>query len=184
MDQQKIGNFLRQLRKERNLTQEQFAEIFGVTGRTISRWEKGTNMPDLSLLVEIGKEFDLSMDEILDGERREAEMKDIHGDERREIEMDEKEAKTMEKVAEYTDKNQKKRDIRSGILFITAAVLNILAGIMSERDFIFINEGVHDFLRGTFQGFGVGILITAGLISLGAFKRVKKELLIRQMKSK
>lgn len=134
-------------------------------------------MPDLSLLVEIGKEFDLSMDEILDGERREAEMKDIHGNERRESEMDEKEAKTMEKVAEYTDKNQKKRDRRSGILFITAAVLNLLAAIMSNIDFIFINEGVHDFLRGTFQGFGVGILITAGLISLGVFKRTRKNFL-------
>ena len=43
MDSQKIGTFLRELRKEKNLTQEQLAEILGVSGRTVSRWETGVS---------------------------------------------------------------------------------------------------------------------------------------------
>ncbi|MBR3514947.1 MAG: helix-turn-helix transcriptional regulator, partial [Lachnospiraceae bacterium] len=47
MDQIKIGTFLKTLRKEKNLTQEQLAEKLGVSNRTVSRWETGTNMPDI-----------------------------------------------------------------------------------------------------------------------------------------
>ena len=43
MDQQRIGAFLKTLRKERALTQEQLAERFGVSGRTVSRWENGVS---------------------------------------------------------------------------------------------------------------------------------------------
>ena len=46
MDTKKIGAFLKQCRKEKNLTQEQLAEKFGVSARTVSRWETGINMPD------------------------------------------------------------------------------------------------------------------------------------------
>ena len=47
MDQQKIGTFLKQLRQERQLTQENLAEIMCVTNRSVSRWENGVNLPDL-----------------------------------------------------------------------------------------------------------------------------------------
>ena len=53
MNQQKTGGFLKELRKEKGITQEQLAEVFGVSSRTVSRWENGVNMPDLSLLAEI-----------------------------------------------------------------------------------------------------------------------------------
>jgi transcriptional regulator with XRE-family HTH domain len=46
MDQVKVGSFLKELRKEKNLTQENLAEQLNVPGRTISRWETGSNMPD------------------------------------------------------------------------------------------------------------------------------------------
>ena len=52
MNQIKISAFLKELRKEKNLTQEQLAEQLNVSGRTVSRWETGTNMPDVSILVE------------------------------------------------------------------------------------------------------------------------------------
>ncbi|MBR6718257.1 MAG: helix-turn-helix transcriptional regulator, partial [Oscillospiraceae bacterium] len=51
MDQQKIGNFLKTLRKEKGITQEQFAETLNVARRTVSRWETGSNMPDLAVLI-------------------------------------------------------------------------------------------------------------------------------------
>ena len=49
VDQVKIGNFLKKLRKEKGITQEQLAEILNVSGRTVSRWETGNNMPDISV---------------------------------------------------------------------------------------------------------------------------------------
>ena len=70
MNQQKIGSFLKELRKEKGITQEQFAEIINVSGRTVSRWETGNNMPDISLLVEIADYFDVSIPEIINGERK------------------------------------------------------------------------------------------------------------------
>ena len=61
MDTKKIGAFLKQCRKEKNLTQEQLAEKFGVSARTVSRWETGSNMPDLSILVELADYYDIEI---------------------------------------------------------------------------------------------------------------------------
>ena len=69
MDTKKIGAFLKQCRKENNLTQEQLAEKFGVSARTVSRWETGSNMPDLSILIELADYYDIEIKELLDGER-------------------------------------------------------------------------------------------------------------------
>lgn len=70
MDQKEIGKFLKELRKEKGITQEQFAENLNVSGRTVSRWETGTNMPDISLLVDIADFFDVSIPEIINAERK------------------------------------------------------------------------------------------------------------------
>ena len=74
MDQKKIGGFLKVLRKEKGITQEQLAELFGVSGRTVSRWETGTNMPDLDLLIRISDYYNVEIKEILDGERKSESM--------------------------------------------------------------------------------------------------------------
>ena len=70
MDQVKIGSFLKELRKEKDLTQENLAEQLNVSNRTISRWETGINMPDISMLIEIADFYDISISEIIDGERK------------------------------------------------------------------------------------------------------------------
>ena len=74
MDQKKIGIFLKELRKEKGITQEQFAEVLSVSGRTVSRWETGSNMPDISLLISIAEYFDVSIPEIINGERKSENM--------------------------------------------------------------------------------------------------------------
>ena len=61
MDTQKIGKFLKELRKERDLTQEQLAEILLVSGRTVSRWETGANMPDLGILIQMSEFYHIEM---------------------------------------------------------------------------------------------------------------------------
>lgn len=67
MDQKKIGQFLQALRKEKNITQEMLAETLNVSSRTISRWETGNNMPDISLLIELSQFYHVSISEIIDG---------------------------------------------------------------------------------------------------------------------
>ena len=67
MDLKKIGSFLKELRKEKGITQEELAEMLYVSGRTVSRWETGTNMTDISLLVDIAEIFDVSISEIING---------------------------------------------------------------------------------------------------------------------
>lgn len=69
MDQIKTGKFIATLRKEKGLTQEQLGEKLGVTNKTISRWENGNYMPDIEMLSLLSKEFDVSINELISGER-------------------------------------------------------------------------------------------------------------------
>lgn len=71
MDQRKTGSFLKELRKERGITQEQLAEIFGVAGRTVSRWETGINMPDLDVIIQLADYYRVEIRELFNGERGE-----------------------------------------------------------------------------------------------------------------
>ena len=74
MDQIKIGAFLKALRRGKALTQEQLAEQLGVSGRTVSSWETGSNMPDLGMLVELAEFYGVSIPEIIKGERKSENM--------------------------------------------------------------------------------------------------------------
>lgn len=68
MDSKKIGAFIAMNRRKRGLTQEQLGERLGVTNKTVSRWENGNYMPDLSMLEPLSKELDISLNELLAGE--------------------------------------------------------------------------------------------------------------------
>ena len=74
MDQIKIGEFLRELRKEKEMSQEQLAEVFGVSSRSVSRWENGNTMPDISLMIELADYYDVDLRELLNGERKSEKM--------------------------------------------------------------------------------------------------------------
>jgi len=69
MDMQKIGNFLAELRKDKNLTQEELGEQLGVTNKTVSRWENGNYLPPVEILQMLSKLYDVSINELLSGER-------------------------------------------------------------------------------------------------------------------
>lgn len=114
MDMQKIGAFLKHLRKEKGLTQEQLAEVFNVAGRTVSRWETGSNMPDLSMIIQIADFFDVEVKEILNGEK-----------DGKKINYELKE--TLEKVADY-NKAEKEKRIK---IFVTSFLITIIIGIIT-----------------------------------------------------
>lgn len=69
MDQIKIGQFIASLRREQQLTQEALGEKLGVTNKTISRWENGNNMPDIEMLQLLSRTFDVTINELVSGER-------------------------------------------------------------------------------------------------------------------
>lgn len=71
MDLDKIGKFIALNRKNKGLTQEQLAEKLGVTNKTISRWETGKYMPDLSLLKPLSDELGITLNELLSGKKLE-----------------------------------------------------------------------------------------------------------------
>ncbi len=121
MDTGKIGGFLKVLRKEKGLTQEQLAEILLVSGRTISRWETGTNMPDLSILIQIAEFYDVEVKEILDGERKSEN-------------MDKELKETLSKVADYNklekEKVTKAGNAAFGLTFAVCAVMIVIQLLM------------------------------------------------------
>ena len=69
MNQRKIGNFIAQCRKEKKMTQQQLAEKLNVSNRTVSNWENGRNMPDLALFQPLCTELEISINELLSGEK-------------------------------------------------------------------------------------------------------------------
>ena len=110
MDTIKIGSFLRELRKEKNLTQEQLADVFNVSARTVSRWETGSNIPDISILVEIADYYDLDVREILNGERSNALPAG---------------SSSIKDIAEYADKDKEKLAVKTR-LYAIAGIIGII----------------------------------------------------------
>ena len=67
MNQEKIGNLIKQIRKKNNLTQKQLADKYGVTYQAVSKWENGKNIPDISLIKQMSKDFNIDIEDILEG---------------------------------------------------------------------------------------------------------------------
>ena len=69
MDQQKIGKFISELRKKKGLTQKQIAEKLLISEKTVSKWECGNGMPDVSLMIPLCEILEISVNELLSGEK-------------------------------------------------------------------------------------------------------------------
>lgn len=69
MEQQKIGKFIAECRKEKGLTQVQLAEQLGITNRAVSKWENAKSMPDVSVMTSLCEILDISVNELLSGEK-------------------------------------------------------------------------------------------------------------------
>lgn len=109
MNQEKIGKFIAELRKEKKMTQIDLANKLGITDRAISKWENGRGMPDLSLLTSLCEILDVSINELLSGER--LNKKDYQ----------EKLEKNIINAIDYTDKKVKK--IKKTFLIILLVIL-------------------------------------------------------------
>lgn len=157
MDQKKIGLFLKELRNEKGLTQEQLAEYFNISNRSVSRWENGYNMPDLSLLVELSYFYDVDMSEIINGERKSKMM----NDERTQL------------ISDYAE-NEKE------VLLKRMRIINIIGTIAMAIAFVMmlIKEDytlpVFDYVMGLFYGIAFGALLTSVLYTSGILASFRK----------
>lgn len=144
MNQIKIGEFLKELRKEKGITQEQLAEQFNVSRRSVSRWETGNNMPNLDTLIEMADYYKIDLRELLDGERKS------------EI-MNEEIKETVLKVAEYTakEKDVKRKKLNKyfiigGICFLLV-IFNHQFGVLT----MIFNNPIDDFMAGALTSLGI-----------------------------
>ena len=69
MNPEKVGKFIKELRRENNLTQADLANKYGVTYQAVSKWENGLNLPDIALLKEMSKDFNVNIEDLLEGEK-------------------------------------------------------------------------------------------------------------------
>ena len=70
MDQEKIGKFIKKIRQDNNLTQKELADKLSVTYQAVSKWENGKNIPDIATLKLISEEFNINIDELLEGQTK------------------------------------------------------------------------------------------------------------------
>ena len=127
MDQKRIGEFIAELRKSKNLTQEALADKLGITKNAISKWERGLSMMDVSLLKPVCEILDISIVELLNGERfKQEDMKDRADD-------------TIKNTIEYSNKQIKNNRIKNVIL--TSLVIAILCvGIFFGYKLVLLNK--------------------------------------------
>jgi len=97
MDQEKIGKFIAELRKEKGLTQAQLAEHFDISNKAVSKWENGKSLPDASIMIDLCNLLDITVNELLSGERISMEDYKEKAEERL-VEMHEQKSK-MQRVA-------------------------------------------------------------------------------------
>ena len=160
MDQKKIGLFLKELRKEKQLTQEQLAERFGVTNRSVSRWETGSNMPDLSILVELADFYDVDIMDIIDGERK---GEYVNNEEKERLQL----------VADYAENEKNTLLVRLRIISIVGLV-SLVAGLVMLVLGGDNNLPVYDYLVGSLIGIAIGALLVAVSYSTGVLENMRK----------
>lgn len=115
MNQEKIGKFIQEQRKKQKLTQEQLAEKLGITKAAVSKWERGLSLMDMSLLKPLSDILDVSIVEIINGEKVE------------EKEFNQKSSEAIEKTIKHSKEKEKKLKRRMVIktLLIVALIFFI-----------------------------------------------------------
>lgn len=168
MDLDKIGKFIALNRKNKGLTQEQLAEKLGVTNKTVSRWETGKYMPDLSLLKPLSEELGITLNELLSGEKIE-EQKIVENMEKNII-------NTIDYSNKKVENEHKKISI---ILMILGAIISISALTIFDKESswcsIYSIIGIIIFVIGLvrnlkkfkkIQKIGIGIVLFIGIFGI------------------
>ena len=120
MNQEKIGKFIAELRKQKKLTQEQLAEKLGITKNAVSKWERGLGLMDLSLLKPLSHILEVSVTEILNGERFTKE------------EIDSKSEETLIDTLDYSVKEIEKVKKNKFLIILLTIIITIFSIILLD----------------------------------------------------
>ena len=111
MNQEKIGKFIAECRRQRKMTQSELGEKLGVTEKSISNWENGRNMPDLSLFKPLCEELNISLNDLMSGEKvKERDYRD-------------KLEENIINTIDYSNRKIESRNIFIGLILIVFGVL-------------------------------------------------------------
>ena len=166
MNQRKTGEFLKHLRKDKGLTQEQLAEHFYVSSRTVSRWETGSNMPDVDMLIELADFYDVDIREIISGERKSEN-------------MDNETKDTLKKVAEYAaeESNKHSEKLRTMIAGSTIQMLVCYMLFGSEHKgqlYGIVPENICSDIMSFATGLAIASLVLYAMHCLGVFDKISQ----------
>ena len=141
MDQVKIGKFIAQCRKDRGMTQLQLADKLGITDRAVSKWETGKSMPDVAIITELCQELDITVNDLLCGEKVSSEQY-----------SQKIEAQLLELVGEKEVSD--KRTLHLGrLIMILAIVLEMVFLCISDlawEEHRWLSNTAHGLVLGTF----------------------------------
>lgn len=161
MNQQKIGAFLKVLRKQRGLTQEQIAEKFNVSARTVSRWENGNNMPDLDVLIEISDFYEVDLRELFDGKRRSEKVNN---------ENNEKE-ETALKAVDYVNTETERYTKRVHRFLLTGAIFWFVSSLINHT--VLNSNAVLSTISNFAEGAAIGMMICGIVFTSRHGQRIK-----------
>ena len=117
MNQKKIGEFILKCRREKALTQLELAEMLGVSDRSISNWENGRNMPDLSLFKPLCEILGISINDLISGEKVS------------DIEYQDKLEENIIKTIDYSNKKVIEKNNLINIIFIVFGILIVISSM-------------------------------------------------------
>lgn len=149
MNQDKIGKFILECRKAKKLTQSELAEKLGVTDKSVSNWENGRNMPDLSLFRPLCEILDISINDLISGEK---------------VSQDKYQEKLEENIIstiDYTNKKVSEKNNLIGIILITFGIMIAITAMS-----IFPSE----------SSWGSVYSVFGGIVSLIGISRFTKKL--------
>lgn len=144
MNQYDIGKFISELRRAQGLTQEQLAEKMGVTNKSISRWETGQTLPDISLLIQLSEILNITLPELLKGSKLSKE------------ELS-KQKELIEDILKYDNDRKYEHNRKSmnrllmGLFIMTIAMCN---NVFHFFELVF-TPNVTEFVQGSLYGIGI-----------------------------
>ena len=156
MDMLKTGAYLRKLRNQKKLTQEELAEKFGVTRRSVSRWETGNNLPDIDILIEMSKFYNVELKDLLQGGNNN---------------MENKEKETAILVDDYNKTNNNKT-YKVVLVYLSLGIICLI--INQVLSFIDLPETFWvGFIKGATAGLSLLSIIFAILYITGKLNNIK-----------
>ena len=141
MNQMATGKFISQKRKEKSLTQEQLAEKLGVSNKTVSKWETGKCMPDYSVVKTLCDELEITVAELMDGEKSEEKSVRTYDEEQ-----------IMDLLKKMQDLEKQKELLYGVLLIVMGIALQALPHTMGGSD-------VKDFFSGLLLGISIAEML-------------------------